>query len=99
MPEWEYRHSRDAFCNVSLDDVAGLIAESEARIPTKIDIRPVLERKRDALMAHASQITDSWFSKIPPQVVESAFGHECFIRVRNQTQASVPETDLFDGLR
>jgi hypothetical protein len=50
-------------------------------------------------MAHASQITDSWFSKIPPEIVASAFGHECFIRVRNQTQAPDPETDLFAGLR
>ncbi len=75
------------------------IAESEARITTEVDITPVLDRKRDALMAHASQITDSWFSKIPPEVVTAVFGHECFIRVRNQTQASVPETDLFDGLR
>ncbi len=45
------------------------IAESEARITTEVDITSVLDRKRDALMAHASQITDSWFSKIPPDVV------------------------------
>ena len=68
------------------------IAESEARITTEVDIRPVLDRKRDALMTHASQITDSWFSKIPPEIVESAFGYETFIRVRNETQAPVPET-------
>jgi LmbE family N-acetylglucosaminyl deacetylase len=75
------------------------IAESEARITTEVDITAVLDRKRDALMAHASQITDSWFSKIPPEVVRSAFGRECFIRTRNQTQAPVPEHDLFVGLR
>ncbi len=75
------------------------IAESEARITTEVDITSVLDRKRDALMAHSSQITDSWFSKIPPEVVRSAFGREWFILVRNQTQASVPETDLFTGLR
>ena len=182
MPEWEYRNSPDAFCNVPLENVIGRIAtliekyrpqvvitydpdgayqhpdhvhaaragigavektgipaklylsamrrsewqkifealraagedvpewemseeerrqieESEARITTEIDIRPVLDRKRDALMAHASQITDSWFSKIPPDVVQSAFGREWFIRARNQTQAPVPEIDLFAGLR
>jgi LmbE family N-acetylglucosaminyl deacetylase len=75
------------------------IAESEARITTEVDIRPVLERKRDALVTHASQITDSWFSKIPPEIVESAFGYETFIRVRNETQAPVPESDLFAGVR
>jgi LmbE family N-acetylglucosaminyl deacetylase len=184
MPEWEYRHSPEAFCNVPLDEVAARIgslieryrpqvvisydpdgayqhpdhvhtaraaiaavertgipaklyqtamrrsewrkildalreageevpewemteeeqrklAESEARITTEVDIGPQLERKRDALMAHASQISDSWFSKIPPDVVESAFGKELFIRTRNEgpAPAALPETDLFAGLR
>jgi LmbE family N-acetylglucosaminyl deacetylase len=182
MPEWEYRHDPEAFCNVPLDDVAARIgalieqyrpqvvisydpegayqhpdhvhaaqgaiaavertpipdklyftamrrsawrqifealreageeiqewdmteveqrkiAEAEARITTEIDIRPVLERKRDALLAHGSQITDSWFSKIPPQVVEQAFGVESFTRVRGDSPQPVPETDLFAGLR
>ncbi|MGI9006743.1 MAG: PIG-L family deacetylase [Streptosporangiaceae bacterium] len=75
------------------------IAEAEARITTEIDIRPVLDRKRDALLAHASQITDSWFSKIPPQVVEVAFGTESFTRVRGASPQPVPETDLLAGLR
>ena len=88
VPEWEMS-----------EEERRQIEESEARITTEIDIRPVLDRKRDALMAHASQITDSWFSKIPPDVVQSAFGREWFIRARDRTQASVPETDLFAGLR
>lgn len=88
VPEWELS-----------DEERRQIEESEARITTEVDITSVLDRKRDALMAHASQITDSWFSKIPPDVVQSAFGREWFIRVRNQTQAPVPETDLFTGLR
>ena len=88
VPEWELT-----------DEERRQVEESEARITTEVDVTSVLDRKRDALMAHASQITDSWFSKIPPGVVESAFGREWFIRVRNQTQASVPETDLFAGLR
>jgi LmbE family N-acetylglucosaminyl deacetylase len=88
VPEWEMT-----------DEERRQIEESEARITTEVDITPVLDRKRDALMSHASQINDSWFSKIPPDVVRSAFGREWFIRVRNQTQASVPETDLFARLR
>jgi LmbE family N-acetylglucosaminyl deacetylase len=80
------------------EDEQRKIAEAEARITTEVDIRPVLDRKRDALLAHASQITDSWFSKIPPEIVASAFGTESFVRLRNQTQAPVPETDLFAGL-
>jgi LmbE family N-acetylglucosaminyl deacetylase len=182
MPDWEYRHNPDAFCNVPLDVVAGRIGgliekyrpavvitydpdgryqhpdhvhaaraaiaaveatripaklylsamrgsgwqkvwealraagedvpewemseedirmmrESEARITTTVDIRSVLDRKRTALLTHASQIGDSWFSKIPPEVAAEVFGQETFILVRNEVHASVPETDLFAGLR
>src|SRR5579859_8043090 len=48
--------------------------ESEARITTTVDIRPVLERKRAALFAHGSQVNDSWLSRIPPEIAEEAFG-------------------------
>jgi LmbE family N-acetylglucosaminyl deacetylase len=75
------------------------MAETERRITTTIDIRPVLARKRDALLAHASQIQDSWFSKIPPDIAEDAFGRESFIRASDSTGAPVPEDDLFAGLR
>ena len=73
--------------------------ESEERITTTIDIRSVLDRKRDALFAHGSQINDSWFSKIPQEVSEAAFGYEYFIRVADSTGAPLPEDDLFAGLR
>jgi LmbE family N-acetylglucosaminyl deacetylase len=73
--------------------------ERERRITTNVDIRPVLERKRAALLAHASQIRDSWFSKIPPELGERVFGRESFIRASDTTGAPVPEDDLFSGLR
>jgi len=75
------------------------MAESEERITTSIDIRSVLERKREALFAHASQIQDSWFSKLPPEIAEETFGYESFVRVTDTTGAPLPETDLFAGLR
>jgi LmbE family N-acetylglucosaminyl deacetylase len=74
------------------------IRESEARITTTIDIRDVLDRKRAALLAHGSQMNDSWFSKIPQHVAESAFGLETFI-LQNGPSAGLRETDLFAGLR
>ena len=73
--------------------------ESEQRITTTVDIRPVLARKRDALYAHGSQINDSWFSKLPPEIAEATFGRESFIRVSDTTGAPLPEDDLFAGLR
>ena len=73
--------------------------ESERRITTTIDILPVLDRKREALLAHASQVGESWFSKIPPQIAQQVFGRESFIRASDTTGAPVPEHDLFAGLR
>ena len=59
----------------------------------------MLARKRDALYAHGSQINDSWFSKLPPEIAEATFGRESFIRVSDTTGAPLPEDDLFAGLR
>jgi LmbE family N-acetylglucosaminyl deacetylase len=75
------------------------MAEAEQRITTTIDIRAVLPRKREALFAHGSQISESWFSKIPDGVAQDAFGRESFIRARDTTGAPLPEDDLFAGLR
>jgi LmbE family N-acetylglucosaminyl deacetylase len=180
MPDWEFRHSPEAFCNVPLDVVAGrisslieryrpdvvvtydpgdayqhpdhvhasraavaavelapvpaklyltamsssqlysalqamrdagedvpevseedarLIRDAEERITTTVDIASVLDRKRASLLAHASQIADSWVNKIPPETLDAVFGAEHFIRFLNKTSASVPESDLFAGLR
>jgi LmbE family N-acetylglucosaminyl deacetylase len=75
------------------------MAEEERRITTTVDIQDVLAVKQRALYAHASQISDSWFSKIPPDVATRAFGHESFIRVSDTTGAPIPETDLLAGLQ
>jgi LmbE family N-acetylglucosaminyl deacetylase len=76
-----------------------MMDEAERRITTTVDIRPVLDRKGDALRAHASQIEESWFSKIPPDLVARVFGYETFIRASDSTGVPVPENDLFAGLR
>jgi LmbE family N-acetylglucosaminyl deacetylase len=81
------------------EDTLRQIEESEKRITTDVDIRPVLDRKRAALLAHASQIRESWFSKIPPDLIAEVFGHETFIRASDRTGAPVPEDDLFAGVR
>ncbi len=80
------------------EDTLRQIEESEKRITTDVDIRPVLDRKRAALLAHASQIRESWFSKIPPDLIAEVFGHETFIRASDRTGAPVPEDDLFAGV-
>jgi LmbE family N-acetylglucosaminyl deacetylase len=93
VPDWAGDDSAEA------KERARRSLESEARITTTVDIRPVLDRKRAALFAHGSQINDSWFSKLPPEVAEQAFGYEYFIRAVDKTGAPLPEDDLFAGLR
>jgi len=89
VPEWE--ESPEALQQA---------IEAEQRITTTVDIRAVLDRKRDALFAHGSQIGEaSWFSKIPADVAQEAFGREHFIRAGDTTGAPLPEDDLFAGLR
>jgi LmbE family N-acetylglucosaminyl deacetylase len=81
------------------DEMRQQMEAIEQRITTTVDIMPVLARKREALFAHASQIEESWFSKIPPEIAAQAFGKETFIRASDSTGAPVPEDDLFAGLR
>ena len=52
----------------------------EKRITTSIDVGPVVDLKRAALMAHASQLDESWFSKMPPELYLEFFQEEAFIR-------------------
>jgi LmbE family N-acetylglucosaminyl deacetylase len=83
-----------------MDDAAVAALDAvERRITTKIDATAYAEQVRGALAAHASQIAESWFSHIPPEAFAIAFGQQHFIRAHDTTDAPVPETDLFAGLR
>jgi len=71
----------------------------EAQITTTIDVSSVADRKREALRAHASQLAESWFATMPPEVYGEFFQVETFMRAADRTGAPLPETDLFAGLR
>jgi LmbE family N-acetylglucosaminyl deacetylase len=77
---------------------AAELERREARITTAIDVADYAERKRAALAAHASQLDNSWWLRIPPEAMTVVFGTETFIRAHDTTGAPVPETDLFAGL-
>jgi LmbE family N-acetylglucosaminyl deacetylase len=72
--------------------------KQEARITTVVDIRPYVDKKLRALLTHASQVADSFWGKLPETALAEVFAEECFIRVHDETGASVPEDDLFAGL-
>jgi LmbE family N-acetylglucosaminyl deacetylase len=72
------------------------IGVPEERITTTIDVRPWLARKRAAMAAHASQISEtSFFLTMTPEFFEVGFGQEWFIRYG--APQGLVETDLFDG--
>lgn len=60
------------------------------RITTEVDVRPWIDRKRDAMRAHRSQITaDSFFLSMPDDIFAEVWGTESYIRVR----PAYPDTD------
>jgi mycothiol S-conjugate amidase len=69
------------------------------RITTKIDISSHHQVRREALLAHATQIDPTsrfWFG-LPPEVC--AYPYDDYILARSLVDGPVPEDDLFAGLR
>ncbi|WP_285742812.1 PIG-L family deacetylase [Lentzea sp. NBRC 105346] len=60
-------------------EVPAGLDEVDRRITTTIDARHVVDRKRAALHAHASQIASSLAGKLPPAEFAEAFGIEDYI--------------------
>jgi LmbE family N-acetylglucosaminyl deacetylase len=70
----------------------------DTAITTVIDVETVVERKRAALEAHASQLADTVWVKVSEEEFAALFGQESFVRSRDRTDAPLPEADLFAGL-
>ena len=69
-------------------------------VTTVVDVASVVDRKRRALWAHATQMgADVFFARIPPALFDELFGRESFQLVEARVEAPIPETDLFAGLR
>ena len=69
------------------------------RITTKVDITSTYDVRRQALLAHATQIDPTsrfWFG-LPPEVV--AYPFDDFVLARSLVDTSIPEEDLFAGIR
>jgi LmbE family N-acetylglucosaminyl deacetylase len=70
---------------------------TEDQITTTVDVREFVDRKRDAMIAHASQIPDdSFFLQMPLEAFREAFGWEWFIR--RDAPRTTRETSLFTDL-
>lgn len=75
------------------------IGTDDARITTKADVRAFLSHKRDALACHRSQVAPDRFFFLDDGLVELGLGYEHFILVRGSVESTLPEDDLFAGIR
>ncbi|HVU60748.1 MAG TPA: PIG-L family deacetylase, partial [Mycobacteriales bacterium] len=75
------------------------IGASDEEITTWVDISRYAAQKYGSLGAHASQGENIVFLQLGLDKFTQLMGQETFVRVRDTTNAPLPETDLFDGLR
>jgi mycothiol S-conjugate amidase len=69
-------------------------------ITTRIEVRAWYQRRRDALLAHQTQVDPTspfWFG-LPDDVMAELNTHETYVREWSKVEASLPETDLFAGI-
>ncbi len=75
----------------------GDFGKPESVITAGVDVTPYLQYKREAMRAHASQISEqSFFLAMPDEPFAYAFGTEWFIR--EGQGPGITETDLLAGL-
>jgi mycothiol S-conjugate amidase len=72
----------------------------EPKITTQVPCANWFERRDAALIAHATQVDPGgWFFKVPLDVQREAWPTEDFQLVRSLVETSLPEDDLFAGVR
>jgi LmbE family N-acetylglucosaminyl deacetylase len=73
------------------------IGMPEKELTTAVDVSSYLEYKKNAMRAHASQISEqSFFLGVPDDVFKAMWGTEWFARVGQEP--GIVETDLMTGL-
>jgi len=73
---------------------------SDERITTKIDIGPYYPVRREALLAHATQVDPKekfWFG-LPDDAAAEAYPWEDYILAESRVGSELPEEDLFAGV-
>ncbi|KAJ1684717.1 hypothetical protein LUZ63_019988 [Rhynchospora breviuscula] len=74
--------------------------EHDRRITTKVPCAEYFGVRDQALIAHATQIDpDGHFFKVPLEVQQEVWPYEDFELVESHVQTTLPEDDLFAGLR
>ncbi|MDR3359977.1 MAG: hypothetical protein LBO20_04900 [Bifidobacteriaceae bacterium] len=69
-------------------------------ITTRVPVADYFAVRDAALKAHASQVDpDGWFFAMPRDIEREVWPHEDFELVSSQVPTTIPEDDLFAGLR
>ena len=75
---------------------ADTFGSPESIITHSVDVRDYIGHKREAMMAHASQIApDSFFLQLPEEHFAQAFGSEWFIEVGRERNGDAFRDDIF----
>jgi LmbE family N-acetylglucosaminyl deacetylase len=102
VPKSAFAQLRDALvasgANIEELDIPDDFGTPDEEITTEIDVSAYVERKREALAAHGSQTENSFFSRLPDEVVTLALSRESFT-LRSAPSGLARENDLFAGLR
>jgi mycothiol S-conjugate amidase len=74
--------------------------QREPNVTTRIECGDWFERRDAALIAHVTQVDPSgWFFGVPLTIQREAWPYEEFELVRSLVDSSIPEDDLFAGVR
>ena len=68
---------------------------------TAVDISEYADVRREALLAHATQIDPNspfWFG-LPPEIARTVHPYDDYILARSSVETDLPEDDLFAGVR
>ncbi len=102
VPKSAFVRLRDALvasgANIAELDIPDDFGTPDEEITTEIDVSAYVERKREALAAHGSQTENSFFTRLPDDVVTLALSYESFT-LRSAPSGLAREDDLFAGLR
>jgi len=82
----------------------GFDERADERFTTLVDVSDFLHKRREALLAHRTQVDpDGFWMRLPDEVVREVFPWEEFglavTRVETGVEPGEPEDDLFAGLR
>ncbi len=67
------------------------MGEPESRLTTEVDVTGWIDRKRESMRVHASQISEeSFFLAMPEDVFALVWGREWYIRVRPPVTGAAP---------